>query len=87
MCPPLDQNFFIAMQVSGKVGQIIGRRLPSQGLAPTLVNLGPATVPCESSSMSLHYYNSFSCNDYGQRPLMETDTTKNVFLFLQKFQV
>ena len=41
--PPLAQNFFIFMQFSGKIGQIIGWR-PPLGLAPPpLGNPGSAT--------------------------------------------
>ena len=43
--PPLDQNFFIFMQFSGKFGQIIGWRPPPPGLAhPPLGNPRSATV-------------------------------------------
>ena len=43
--PPLAQNFFIFMQFSGKIGQIIGWRPPPLGLAPPpLGNPGSATA-------------------------------------------
>ena len=49
--PLLAQNFFIFMQFSGKIGQIIGWR-PSLGLAPpALGNPGSATA---------YYWNSFN---------------------------
>ena len=42
--PPLDQNFFIFMQFSGKIGQIIGWCPPPLGLVPPpLGNPGSAT--------------------------------------------
>ena len=36
--PPLDQNFFIFMQVLGKIGQIIGWRPPFGVSAPSSGN-------------------------------------------------
>ena len=48
---PLAQNFFIFMQFSGKIGQIIGWRPPSLGLAPPpLGNPGSATAICNAVS-------------------------------------
>ena len=43
--PPTAQNFFIFMQFSGKIDQIIGWHTPPLGLAPPpLRNPGSATV-------------------------------------------
>ena len=42
--PLPDQNFFIFMQFSGKIAQIIGWRPPLGDLAPTLGNPGSATA-------------------------------------------
>ena len=50
--PPLTQNFFIFMQFSGKIGQIIGWRPPPPlGLAPPpLGNPGSATARDQNSN-------------------------------------
>ena len=42
--PPLAQNFFIFMQFSGKIGQIIGWRPPLGLVPPPLGNPGSATA-------------------------------------------
>ena len=42
--PPLPQNFFIFMQFSGKIGQIIGWRSPLGLAPPPLGNPGSATA-------------------------------------------
>ena len=52
--PPLAQNFFIFVQFSGKIGQIIGWRPPLLGLAPPpLGNPGSATANVKKSTAGL----------------------------------
>ena len=51
MPPPLAPNFFIFMQFSGKIGQIIGWHPPLGLVPPPLGNPGSATVlRCEYHS-------------------------------------
>ena len=54
--PPVAQNFFIFMQFSGKIGQIIGWR-PPLGLAPPpLGNPGSATAGPLHLGTELHSF-------------------------------
>ena len=53
---PLGQNFFIFMQFSGKIGQIIGWHPPIGTSAPPLGNPGSATE-------SLHLQRNFRTNN------------------------
>ena len=53
--PPWGQNFFIFMQFSGKIGQIIGRR-PPQGLAHPFREILDPPLSCEYK----HYFQSIT---------------------------
>ena len=55
--PPLAQNFFIFMQFSGKIDQIIGwRPLPLGLVPPPLGNPGSATAKWKSGVRTLMQY-------------------------------
>ena len=65
--PPRAQNFFIFMQFSGKIGQIIGWRPPSGVGAPSSGILDPPLVTAASDPISLLGYHPLVPGPFGGR--------------------